>query len=258
MCHKYKLSLQDLIELLKLEPKNTAAQKEMDAVKQLYKEELEKLKKKATAEQESKVRKRMKIEEVDDEDEDEKPRSKISEKLKGQNKSRSGKQPQQSPGSRSKTNNADKKQSRAQKTPVQGQPVAPPVAPRLMKTTPYEFCQAWNSLKSCQGIQPYADILRQISPADLPSVISNKLDGQMLQVIMRCVYEEMVLKGDVDLGYQFLDRLCQVPRFSTVSMFMTSKEKKEVSSVLDILSKTISTAYTSADIVRLKKEYSVK
>lgn len=27
-------------------------------------------------------------------------------------------------------------------------------------------------------------------------VISNKLDGQMLQIIVRCVYEEMVLKGE--------------------------------------------------------------
>ncbi|CAG5119653.1 unnamed protein product, partial [Candidula unifasciata] len=266
MSKKYKLSLQDLIELVKLEPKNSAAQKEIDAVKLLYKEEFEILKKKATAEKESKVRKRVKIEEVDEEEEEEKPRAKVSDKIKGQSKSRSGKQPQQSASSKSKissadkkhNNNVSKKQSQTHEAPIQGQPLAPPTAPRLMKTTPYEFCQAWNSLKSCQGVQPYADILRQIPPADLPSVISNKLDGQMLQIIVRCVYEEMVLKGDVELGYQILDRLCLVPRFSTVSMFMTSKEKKEVSAVLDILSRTASSAWTSADIVRLKKEYSVK
>ncbi|BFZ01434.1 hypothetical protein BsWGS_04473 [Bradybaena similaris] len=266
MCQKYKLSLQDLIELLKLEPKNSAAQTEIDAIKQLYKEELEMLKKKATAEKESKIRKRVKIEEVDDEEEEDKPRSKASDKVKGQSKMRSGKQPPQSVGSKSKISSADKKQSNsvgkkqspAHEAPVLGQPVAPSTAPRLMKTTPYEFCQAWNSLKSCPGIQPYADILRQIPPADLPSVISNKLDGQMLQIIVRCVYEEMVLKGDVELGYQILDRLCLVPRFPTVSMFMTSKEKKEVAAVLDILSTTTPSAWTSADIVRLKKEYSVK
>ena len=38
MNQQYKLSLQDLVELLKLEPKNSAAQKEMDSVKKLYKE----------------------------------------------------------------------------------------------------------------------------------------------------------------------------------------------------------------------------
>lgn len=101
----------------------------------------------------------------------------FADKVKGQGKLRSGKQPQQSVGSKSKISSADKKQSNnvgkkqspAHEPPVLGQPVAPSTAPRLMKTTPYEFCQAWNSLKSCPGIQPYADILRQIPPADLPS-----------------------------------------------------------------------------------------
>ncbi|CAL1537604.1 unnamed protein product [Lymnaea stagnalis] len=262
MLLQYKASLQDLIELLKLEPKNSAAQKEMNTVKQIYKEELEKLRAKkstSTIEQETKVRKRMKIEEVEDDDEEEKPRGKTAEKAKLQSKSRNVKVSQPSSGSKSKSNNnTEKKSVHTEECSRKGQSVAPPIAPRLMKTTPYEFCQAWNSLKSCQGSQPYAEILRQVSPIDLPKVISNKLDGQMLQIIVRCVYEEMVLKGENDLGYQILDNLCKVPRFSTVSMFMTSKEKKEVSAVLDILSKTTSSAYTSSNIVRLKKEYSVK
>lgn len=38
MLLQYKASLQDLVELLKLEPKNSAAQKEMDTVKMAYKE----------------------------------------------------------------------------------------------------------------------------------------------------------------------------------------------------------------------------
>ncbi|XP_005109510.2 sperm-associated antigen 1 isoform X2 [Aplysia californica] len=253
----YKQSLQDLIDLLRVEPKNTAAKKEMEVVKKCYKEELEKLKQKKQApDQDTKLRKRMKIEEVDDEEEEEKPvRVKAGDKMKSQSKLRGAKSSQPSLGVKSKGGNAEKKSA---ETTVQSPPVAPPIAPRLMKTTPYEFCQAWNSLKPCQGIQPYAEILRQVAPVDLASVISNKLDGQMLQIIVRCVYEEMVLKGEVDQGYQILDNLCKVPRFSTVSMFMTSKEKKEVAGVLDILSKTSSSAYSSADVLRLKKEYSVK
>lgn len=253
--HQYKQSLQDLVELLKLEPKNTAAKKEMDLVKQCYKEELQKLKQKVP-DTDSKLRKRMKIEEVDDDEEEERPlRSKAAEnKSKSQSKSRSNKSSQQNCSSRSK---CCEKRPTEQVVP-QSPPVAPPTAPRLMKTTPYEFCQAWNSLKPCQGCQPYAEILRQVAPSDLPAVISNKLDGQMLQIIVRCVSEEMVLKGEMDQGYQILDNLCKVPRFSTVSMFMSTKEKKEVSGVLDILSKTNSSAYSAADVLRLKKEYSVK
>ncbi|CAG5128850.1 unnamed protein product, partial [Candidula unifasciata] len=199
----YRRALARSQELLKLEPKNSAAQKEIDTVK------LRLLK----AEKESKVRKRLQ--------QSASSKSKISISDKKHN------------------NNVGKKQSQAQEAPTLGQPLAPPTAPRLMETTPYEFRQAWNSLKSCQ-------------------VISNKLDGQMLQIIVRCVYERMVLKdlGQTVLGAQILDRLCLVPRswtdclvprFSTVSMFMTN-----------ILSRTASSAWTAAAIVQLKKEYSVK
>lgn len=49
-----------------------------------------------------------------------------------------------------------------------GLPVVPPTAPRLEKATPYEFIQAWNSLKNVSELQPYADLLKQIPPKDLP------------------------------------------------------------------------------------------
>ena len=91
-----------------------------------------------------------------------------------------------------------------------------------MKTTPYEFCQAWNSLKTCQGIQPYAEILRQVAPTNLPAVISNKLDGQMLQIIVKCVYEEMVLKGLFVFVYLFLFLLYHM---NAVYFLFTIKKK---------------------------------
>ena len=89
------------------------------------------------------------------------------DKSKFQNKSRV------TSGAKSKSSNGRGSSGGSATSPetptAQDQPVAPPIAPRLMKTTPYEFCQAWNSLKPCQGVQPYAEILRQISPGDLPS-----------------------------------------------------------------------------------------
>ncbi|XP_013074020.2 sperm-associated antigen 1-like isoform X2 [Biomphalaria glabrata] len=250
MLLQYKSSLQDLIELVKLEPKNCAAQKEIDAVKMLYKQELEKLKASKPVDQETKLRKRIKIEEVEDEDDNPKV---TKDKSKTQGKGRSVKNLQQFS---SKTKVAPKCHSVT--TSDSSVTPTPPIASRLMKTTPYEFFQAWNSLKPSQGIQPYTEILRQVLPENLPSVISNKLDGQMLQIIVRCVNEEMVAKGEVDLGFEILDNLRKVPRFSTVALFMSSKEKKEVSTVLDVLSRSVSSLYTPADIVRLKKEYSVK
>lgn len=44
----------------------------------------------------------------------------------------------------------------------------PQTVPKLEKVTPYEFISAWNSLKQSTDMQPYADLLRQIPPADLP------------------------------------------------------------------------------------------
>ena len=44
----------------------------------------------------------------------------------------------------------------------------PQTVPKLEKATPYEFLSAWNALKQSTDVQPYADLLRQIRPADLP------------------------------------------------------------------------------------------
>ena len=41
-------------------------------------------------------------------------------------------------------------------------------APKLSKATPYEFMQAWNSLKATDDEKLYADLLEQIEPEQLP------------------------------------------------------------------------------------------
>lgn len=47
----------------------------------------------------------------------------------------------------------------------------PQSVPKLEKATPYEFITAWNSLKQSTDLQPYADLLRQIPPKELPKGI---------------------------------------------------------------------------------------
>lgn len=82
---------------------------------------------------------------------------------------------EKSPVASSKSQGAEKSPSSTkpvQKSSIKatstGLPVVPPTAPRLEKATPYEFIQAWNSLKNVSELQPYADLLRQIPPKDLP------------------------------------------------------------------------------------------
>lgn len=171
---------------------------------------------------------------------------------------------EKSPAASSKSQGAEKLMSStkpAQKSSIKatstGLPVVPPTAPRLEKATPYEFIQAWNSLKNVSELQPYADLLKQIPPKDLPQVISNKLDGGMLNQITKCVAEKFIKQGDLDLSYSILSHLTKVPRFSTISMFLTSAEKKDIQSVFSHLQQSASSQYSSEDLSRLKKDYGV-
>ena len=47
-------------------------------------------------------------------------------------------------------------------------PPPPVAAPHIDKATPYEFLKAWNSLKTVRNTKPYADLLAQVPPEDLP------------------------------------------------------------------------------------------
>jgi hypothetical protein len=94
--------------------------------------------------------------------------------------------------------------------PVRCPNAAPP--PTLLKRTPYEFLQAWNSLKSCQAVEPYLALILQITPRDFPKgelfisatvslllrwmfpVLSNKLEGDMLLNIIHAM-EALYAKG---------------------------------------------------------------
>ncbi|KAJ8313729.1 hypothetical protein KUTeg_008290 [Tegillarca granosa] len=89
-------------------------------------------------------------------------------------------------------------------------------------------------------------------------VISNKLDGQMLNMITKCVAEKFVPEGDIDTGYKILYNLCKVPRFQTIAMFLSNAEKKDIQTVFKTLQTTKSDCYSNDDLVKLKKEYGIK
>ena len=61
-----------------------------------------------------------------------------------------------------------KNKAKSAKTASESTPPAEPAVPKLEKASPYEFIQAWNALKSSQGIQPYAELLRNVAPDELP------------------------------------------------------------------------------------------
>ncbi|KAK7476480.1 hypothetical protein BaRGS_00032315 [Batillaria attramentaria] len=269
MCGQYKESLQDLLQLLRLEPTNTAAKREMELVKGLYKKEFDQLKQQPTmskpATKPEKKRKRMKIEEVEDEsgseDQDSKTEKTATVKPKAPGASEkppgAGDKPQVTKTPEGRKHGRGKgKKGGAKETSV-GLPVTPSTLPAKPqgKITPYEFIQHWNALKQAKDIQPYVHLLEQVSPDDLPSVISNKLDGHMLQIITRCAAHD-AQTGEVERAYNILCKLRQVPRFTTVVMFLSSKEKQDIRKVLESVASL--GAHSAEDVAAVRKDYGVK
>nr|KAG5689797.1 hypothetical protein BaRGS_007075 [Batillaria attramentaria] len=196
MCGQYKDSLQDLLQLLRLEPTNTAAKREMELVKGLYKKEFDQLKQQPTmskpATKPEKKRKRMKIEEVEDE------------------------------------SGSEDQDSASEKPPGAGD------KPQVTKTP--------EGRKHGRG-------------KGKKGVISNKLDGHMLQIITRCAAHD-AQTGEVERAYNILCKLRQVPRFTTVVMFLSSKEKQDIRKVLESVASL--GAHSAEDVAAVRKDYGVK
>ncbi|XP_065844071.1 sperm-associated antigen 1-like isoform X2 [Oscarella lobularis] len=131
----------------------------------------------------------------------------------------------------------------------------------LEKGTPYEFIQAWQSVRARPGIEigaQYASLLKQVKPENLPSIISNKLEGEMLAKILDATANYLVPEGELSLSLQLLNNLAKVKRFDFVSMFLNSKDKQNLHKVLKGLeSESDVVVVAKADLEKLKKSYKV-
>ncbi|XP_014668124.1 PREDICTED: sperm-associated antigen 1-like [Priapulus caudatus] len=224
----YKLAMQDLLHLLKLEPSNKAAKTQIETVKELYKQELEK-KRQQQKTTPPVVKKRVHIEEVNG--------NNSEHHITDHTKSRKDE------GKNSKDKKSLSKDSK--------------LRPSIKKATPYEFLSAWNGLKKTEGTEPYAWLLSQVKPRELPKVISNKLDGEMLNMIVACTDEHFIDKDKTELAYQYLLNLCQVQRFGMVSMFFTDPERNRLRRIFDKLRERSSGKFTTQEIGILQVKFGV-
>ncbi|XP_014486216.1 PREDICTED: auxilin-related protein 1 [Dinoponera quadriceps] len=101
--------------------------------------------------------------------------------------------------------------------------------------TPYEFLRLWQSLKNDTNLKPHAQLLRSIAQKDMNKC--NKLDGTMLSLILCCLEKQFCTPNDTDLLVDLLYSLSQLSRFSIVSMFMDSKDKRALGNILSFLEK---------------------
>lgn len=280
----YRESISDLKNLLTMDPKNSAAKKELEVVKNFWRQELNAMKahmgdgksnkdsnkcnqegdaSSASGKKGSKQRTRVHVHDVD---EDNNSSSSSNSSCQG----KSTQAPVTKPHGKHHKNSTPKKtegniqhnqsQSNNKKGCKSASRTAPPppvAAPHIDKATPYEFLKAWNSLKTVRNTKPYADLLAQVPPEDLPKMISNKLDAAMLNLITRCVSEHYADRGTAELGLQILSNVTKVERFQTIAMFMSSKDKSDLLSLLETLAAN-QTLYGDKEMQKLKQEYGLK
>ncbi|XP_022083368.1 sperm-associated antigen 1-like isoform X2 [Acanthaster planci] len=197
------------------------------------------------SEKKKKRGKRMQIQEVEGSSEDEKDCRKSSPKTN------------EKPGAKDKKGSKTPKETgnqKGEKTP-EGEDNKISV-PKLSKPTAYEFLQAWTSLKRHRSMFAYAELLKQISPDELPNVLTNKLDGDMLVSIVKAVCEHLV-ESDGDLSYGLLANLPKVERFKAVVLFLSTGDKKRLRSTLKKLGSRKTEAYKEMDLQNLKQLYSL-
>ncbi|GAB1866747.1 Sperm-associated antigen 1 [Camponotus japonicus] len=103
--------------------------------------------------------------------------------------------------------------------------------------SPYEFLRLWQSLKDDTNLKLHAKLLRCIAHEDMNKMIGNKLDATMFSLILRCCEQEFCTPKDRELLTHLLYSLSRLNRFSIISMFMDSTDKKALENILRFLEK---------------------
>jgi hypothetical protein len=99
------------------------------------------------------------------------------------------------------------------------------------------FLHAWNSIPRSSPPSLYAQILQNIKPQQIPEIISNALDGDMLLGIISAA-GELMIKDEADIAYDILWFTSKCKRFTTVAMFLSKQDKTVCEGIIDRLEKT--------------------
>ncbi|XP_035658810.1 sperm-associated antigen 1-like isoform X1 [Branchiostoma floridae] len=240
MLKRYSEAAKDLTELLKLDPKNKAAKTELDDVKELWRKELRSLQdgkdkdSGKAAKDAGKSRRRVVVEEGEDSDSEEET---TAEGIKGDPMA-----PKEGPKATSPST------KRKLKAKVEE-------ASRQAKSSPYLFMTAWSALKNSDDNELYLGLLKSIAPEELPKVVSNKMDAEMINKIVHVLKEEDVVNREPALVYQYVYYITKVNRFNMLKTFLSAKDKNYICSTLNCLLNQPCTEYTKDDITALKKAF---
>ncbi|XP_071483672.1 sperm-associated antigen 1-like [Diadema antillarum] len=264
MLSNFQESIRDLMDLLKIDQNNLAAKKELEIVKDAWRKELREQQQQKEAEASSqkegkdggkkkkKSGKRVQIQEVNECSDEE-----TESKTQTSSKANSSGKPAAEKGVANKAGGETSKQGQAKGSKDTASATTPSPSPdpsKPKKMTAYEFMHEWTSLKKKKNQDGYAALLKRVPPNDIPKVLSNKLDGDMLSKILS-VLADLLVEEDPVHTFQLLMKLRSVDRFKTIAMFLTKRDKDNLQRCINKIPE--SDVCKEEDLKKLKKAYNL-
>ncbi|XP_078396151.1 sperm-associated antigen 1-like [Cetorhinus maximus] len=239
----YTSSIEDLNILLKLDPNVAEAEKEFLEVSELLKQEGKGEPLYKTSNQE-KPRKDIPIQEVADSDEEEDSAIKTGS---GQETLTNSKAVQM--------NSVISEDPSIRQGAFGNSHPPPEKGANLKPTNAYEFGQALSVLQAKNDLAACAELLKNVEPEDLPSMMSNKLEGDVFTMIIQALKGHL-LKNNPSLVYRHLVHLCKTERFKMVSV-LVGKEREQVQQLFNCLLEMKNDDFTSEDVQNLARNYDI-
>ena len=270
----YKPAMDDLTKVMKQQPKNETYRKLFDELMTLHRNQAKsqtssksdvKTAKNVNKHLKKPEGKKVQIVEVDDDEDDENDdnnNEEMTSEISSKNsKSEQSKIPDVEMKEGPKEVWTDEKQTKKPKS-QQSVKVAPQpseierksVEPVLNAQTPFEFTQAWQSIKHLNDTKLYAKLIDQVE--DLSQVIALKMDADMLSTLCRVF--DVEYKDRPEDCLRHMESLSKVPRLSFITMFLESEDKETIKRVLNSLEEyALSKPKASQKIVTIKQKFKI-
>ncbi|XP_054446038.1 sperm-associated antigen 1 [Pteronotus mesoamericanus] len=128
---------------------------------------------------------------------------------------------------------------------------------RLPITKPsnaYEFGQVINAISTRKDAEACAHLLAITEPKDLPTLLSNKLEGDMFFLLIQSLKNDLIDK-DPSLVYQHLLYLSKAERFKMMLTLISKGQKEQLEQLFGDLADTPNKHFTLEDVQALKRQY---
>ncbi|XP_042121470.1 sperm-associated antigen 1 isoform X2 [Peromyscus maniculatus bairdii] len=118
----------------------------------------------------------------------------------------------------------------------------------------YEFGQVLNTICTEKDTEACAHLLALTAPRDLPVLLSNKLEGDMLLLLLQSLKSHLVAE-DPSLVYEHLLYLSRAERFEMTLTLINKGQREQMAQLLESLSQARAQRFTAEDVEALRRQY---